>query len=73
MGKIQVTVQTEKRLHAITELSEAIKYVARALSLPPQVIISNNVIKAGENASAIEINSEDVEITETKIIETDDD
>lgn len=40
MGKIEVKVQTEKRMNAITNLCIAIKHTAIALNRPPEVHIT---------------------------------
>ena len=43
-GKIEVRVQREDRLRAITELSVAIRCVAEALKQAPEVVITNNTL-----------------------------
>ena len=66
MGNIKVTVQTEKRLNAITNLAVAIKHVAKALAEGTHVEISSNTFHGGDPAVKIDI-AEDV--TETIIKE----
>ena len=39
-GQIRVTVQEVDRLQAITRLSEAVVYLAKALSVTPQVTVT---------------------------------
>ena len=53
MGNIKVTVQTEKRLKAIWDLSEAIKHVAIALSAGTHVDITDNTFNGGNPAVSI--------------------
>ena len=67
MGTIKVTVQTEKRLNAINNLSEAIKHVAIALASGPVVEITGNTIKGV--ATGIHIDTQE-EIFETTIEKT---
>jgi len=64
MGTIKVTIQTEKRLNAINNLSEAVKYVAKALSSGTQVAISNCNFQGGDPALNIDTASV---VNETKI------
>jgi len=64
MGNVKVTVQTEDRLKAINNLSEAIKCVAMALSTGTQVEISGNTFKGGN--PAVSINTEE-KVFETKV------
>ena len=66
---IKVTVEREKRLKAITELSIAIRMVAEALSNNAQITISNNVINASDQP-AISIDAEE-DVNETMIFDGD--
>ena len=67
MGKIQVTVQREDRLHAINELATAVKQLALALNSSPTVEIVGNTISS--TGTGIEIQtSEEVDRTEIKEI-----
>ncbi|MBA7682338.1 hypothetical protein ES703_90688 [subsurface metagenome] len=67
MGEIKVTVQTEKRLAAINNLSIAIRKVAEALASGTTVEITNNTFNGGDPALLIKTEEE---ITETKIEKT---
>ena len=69
MGKIEVTVQTEERMAAITELSKAINRVAIALSTPPQITISNVHIENSDPGIKIDTTEG---VTETIIKEIED-
>lgn len=69
MGKITVTVQTEKRLKAISDLAEAVKLTARALQESVQVCIDNNTFT--NNDPAISIDTAE-EVKETIVKEVDD-
>ena len=66
MGKIQVTVQTEKRLAATTNLSIAVKELAIALGSGTHVELSNNTFHGGD--PAIQIDTQE-KVTETIIRE----
>lgn len=68
MGKIQVTVQTEKRLNAINNLSKAIKHVAEALASGTHVTISDSIFNGGDPAVLIET-EKDVNETIIKDVE----
>ena len=66
-GKIQVTVQTEDRLKAINNLSEAIRDVARALVSNVRVIIKDSAFNHIKNGIAVNIDTaQKVEKTEIK-------
>ena len=52
---IKVTVQTEDRLQAITNLSAAIKAVAEALSVGTHVEISNNTFNGQGTAIKVDV------------------
>jgi len=67
MGQVKVTVQTEKRLVAISDLSEAIKHVAMALSHGTRVEIVNNTFEGGGDP-AINIDATE-DVTKTEIFE----
>lgn len=67
-GKIQVTVQTEKRLRAITELAQAINKVADALRVGTQVIVTDCQFSGQDIAVNIDTTEE---VTETMIVEID--
>ena len=69
-GKIQVTVQTEERLRAITELAQAINKLAGALGAGTQVTVTDCQFFSGYGV-AVNIDTEE-EITETTIVEIDD-
>ena len=64
MGDIRVTVQTEKRLAAINNLSLAIRKLAEALAAGTKVEIVDNVFHGGDPAVLVET---DEEVAETKI------
>jgi len=68
-GQIKVTIQTEKRLKAISDLAEAIKHTAQALSLPTQVTISGCHFQNTETAISIDATEE---VKETLIQEVSD-
>jgi len=67
MGEIKVTVQTEKRLLAINNLSAAILKVAEALASGTLVEVKNNVFHGGDPALSIDTAEE---VIETKIERT---
>jgi len=69
-GKIQVTVQTEKRLHAITELAQAINKLAGALKVGMQVMVTDCQFSGQDIAINIDTAEE---VTETTVVEIDDD
>ena len=60
-GQISVTVQTEKRMEAINNLSRAIRDVACALKNGPEVIVKNCTIKTPGTGIAIDTTSENME------------
>ena len=65
MGTIKVTVQTEKRLQAITNMAIAIKHLAKALGIGTHVAITDcTIVNSAENG--ISVNTTE-ETTETKI------
>ena len=72
MGTIKVTVQTQDRLEAITELSRAIHVVAKALASQTQIAISDCRLSFMEDEPAINIDTQE-EITETIIHEVGED
>lgn len=61
---IEVKVQTEKRMTAITNLAIAVKKVAEALTLVPSVTVEGCTFQGGEPAINIETAS-DEEFEET--------
>ncbi|KKM60024.1 hypothetical protein LCGC14_1545950 [marine sediment metagenome] len=65
---IKVTVQTEKRLHAITMLASATEQLALALQAGTKVDIRNNTITGG----GIDIDTAE-KVTRTEIAEVDHD
>ena len=65
MGNIKVTVQTEKRLNAINNLSEAVKLVAQALAVGTKVEVSNNIFNGGD--PGLSINTQEGGVFETII------
>ena len=69
-GKIQVTVQTEKRLRAITELAQAINKLAEALGVSTQVKITD--CQFSKNDIAVNVDTAE-DVTETTVVEIDDD
>ena len=69
-GKIQVTVQTEKRLCAITELAQAINKLAGALSIGTHVAVTDCRF-SGYN-TAVNVDTAE-EVTETTVMVIDDD
>ena len=66
MGQIKVTVQTEKRLAAITNLSIAVKELAIALGVGTYVAISNNTFSGGDPAVIVETTEV---VTKTEVVE----
>ena len=64
MSEIKVTVQTEKRMTAITNLAIAVKELSKALGVGTHVTISGCTIHGGE--PAINIDTQE-EVTETMI------
>ena len=54
MEKIEVKVQTEKRMKAITNLSIAVMEVAKALNRPTEVHITECVFNDGDPAISID-------------------
>ena len=62
-GKIQVTVQTERRLQAITELAQAINKLAGALNVGTQVMITDCRFSGAVNIDTVE------DVIETTIVE----
>ena len=66
MGQIKVTVQTEKRLEAITALAMAIKHTAMALSTGTHVSIIDSTFNGGDPAVNIDTAEE---VTKTEIVE----
>ena len=69
-GKIQVTVQTEERLRAITELARAINKLAGALGVGTQVMVTN--CRLSRHGIAVNVDTAE-EVTETIVREIDDD
>ena len=69
-GKIQVTVQTEKRLHAITELAQAVNKLAGALGIGTQVMVTDCQFSGHDIAISIDTAEE---VTETTVMKVDDD
>ena len=67
MGNVKVIVQTEKRLNAINKLSEAILFVAKALSSGTVVKIENNTFSGGSPAVSVDTKEEIFETTIEKI------
>ena len=73
-GNITVTVQTEKRMAAITELAQAINKVADALRYSPEINITGNCISGvGPGKSGITVNSQSEAAEETTIYSMGDD
>ena len=66
MGQVKVTVQTEKRLAAISDLAKAIKHTARALSLGTHASVVNCQFTGGDPAINIDTAEE---VTKTEIVE----
>ena len=66
-GQIRVTVQEADRLRAITRLSEAVVYLAKALSVTPQVTVTGCHIEGVEDGTAIHIDTSP-DIMETTIV-----
>ena len=64
MGEVKVTIQTEKRLIAINNLSIAIRKVAEALASGTRVEIVDNVFHGGDPSILVDT---DEEVIETKI------
>ena len=59
-GQISVTVQTERRLEAINNLSKAIADVARALKNGPEIIIKDCSIKTSGTGISLEATTDDI-------------
>ena len=71
MGEIKVTVQTEKLLQAINNLSIAIRDLAKALGLGTQVDIKDCTFTGLDpGAEAMVVIETAEEVTETKIEKT---
>ena len=60
-GQISITVQTEKRMEAINNLSRAIADVAYALKSGPEVIIKDCTIKTSGTGISLDTTSDGVE------------
>ena len=56
-GQIRVTVQEADRLKAITQLSEAIVYLAKALSAVPQVVIEDCFIQTVKDGTGVYVDT----------------
>ena len=69
-GKIQVTVQTEERLHAIMELAQAINKIADALRVGTQVTVTDCRFSGYDTMINVDTAEE---VTETTVVEIDDD
>ena len=54
MNKIEVKIETEERMMAITNLCIGIKEAAKSLNRPPEVYINNNTFNGGDPAVRIE-------------------
>lgn len=65
---IEIKIQTEKRMSAISNLALAIRRVAEALTLVPKVTIKDCHFQGGDPAVNIDATS-DEEVEETVIIE----
>ena len=70
MAQIKVTVQEASRLAAITNLSDAVLHLARALNATPRVIITNCHINSSDTAISIDTSPD---VYETTIYNVDDD
>jgi len=64
-GSVQVTVQRENRLKAISDLAEAVKHVARALDNQAQVVVQGCYIVNSTPGIKIDT-AEKIERTEIK-------
>ena len=69
-GQIRVTVQEADRLHAITQLAEAMVHLARALNVAPQVMVTRCHFEGSEVGLNIDTSPD---IMETMIKDLDDD
>lgn len=69
-GKIQVTVQTEERLCAITELAHAINKLAGALSVGIHIAVTDCHFSGPDIAIGIDTADD---VTETTVVVIDDD
>ena len=67
MGQVRVTVQTEKRLNAINNLSIAIRKVAEALSSGTEITIKDNVFHNSGEEPPVNIDSTTEKGIETRI------
>ena len=72
-GQVQVTIQEVNRLHAITQLSEAMVYLAKALSATPQVMVKDCLVYGGEGPGINIDTSPDVMETMIERFGSDDD
>ncbi len=63
-GQIQVTIQTEQRLHAINKLSEAVSELAKALNTEPRVEITNCTVNQAKHDGIVVKTADVVERTE---------
>jgi len=66
MGNITVTVQTEKRLAAITSLAIAVKHLSKALAEGTHVLVQNCNISGSDIGLRIDTAES---VTETKVVE----
>ena len=66
-GKIRVTIQTEDRMQAITELAQAINKLAGALSATPSVHITDSIFSTPDTAISIDTSPEVSETTVHRI------
>ena len=69
-GQIRVTVQEADRLHAITQLAEAMVHLARALNAAPQVMVTKCYFQGSETGMNIDTSPD---VMETMIKDLDDD
>jgi len=56
IGKVEVTVQTEDRLKAITNLAIAVRCLAEALNNPVHIEVKDCTLKANDIAMLIKTN-----------------
>ena len=66
-GQVRVTVQEVDRLQAITRLSEAVVYLAKALSVTPEVTITGCRFEGVGDGTAVHIDTSP-DIMETTIV-----
>lgn len=70
MGTVKITVQTEERMEAITNMAKAIYELSRALGAGTHVVLSGFNIQNVANGPAVNIDTAE-DVTETTVEEFD--